>query len=647
MSTQELHFPELSVSGVRADKASELGAQEPLRLSEDALDMLLLAMTRDELVAFIQRGRELVRHQDARFASMLAIGSALGTTLQIDDLLQIIVERTTEMMEAERSSMFLVDDRTGDLWSKVVQGGVNIEIRLQRGQGIAGWVAMTGKSLNIRDAYQDKRFNPKVDETTGYVTRNILCQPIRNVQGDIIGVIQVLNRVQGNFTDEDENLLSAIASQAAVAIENSKLFLSAVEQNMELIEFKDRLEHKVAELDMLYELERLISRAPTTDQLIEGVFQKMLELVHASSAVLTLQGGARRVYTMQDRGEWQPAWRFEERGGEQISPLAEEVCRTRRALLYCRAASAPGVLAQQVSQAGGLYAIVVENAIAVPLLTEDDCLGALELFNTVDPDERGDAAFGDDDRKIVMLVASQLAATFLARRRREEEEKENRLAAIGQMLSGVLHDFKNPMAVISGYVQLMARNNDPGQRAEFAATILKQFEQLNQMTREVLTFARGDKGILLRKVFVHKFMEELGELLEPELTPRNVQLELELEYRQEAKLDPVKIKRAILNLARNAADSMPQGGVFRVRVSRDEARDELVIACSDTGAGIPIEIRDRLFESFVTQGKKDGTGLGLAIVKKVVEDHEGTIAFETSAGVGTTFTIRLPMRGAQ
>jgi signal transduction histidine kinase len=644
MSTQGMQLLEGTVSGGEVGVADRV--PEPLRLTQAALDVLLVAMSREELVALIHHARDLVRRQDARFASMLAIGSALGTTLQIDDLLRLIVERTTEMMEAERSTMFLVDERTGELWSKVVQGGVNIEIRLQRGQGIAGWVAMTGKSLNIRDAYKDARFNPKVDETTGYVTRNILCQPIRNVQGDIIGVIQVLNRVRGSFTDEDENLLSAIASQAAVAIENSKLFLAAVEQNMELIDFKDRLEQKVAELDMLYELERLISRAPSTEQLVEGVFQKMLELVHASCAALTLAGPPRRVYMMQDRGEWQPAWAFEELGGDQISALAEEVMRSRRSALYCAEGCVDSALSAQAVAAQQRYGIEVENAVVVPLLTEDDCLGALELFNTVDQDERGAAGFGEDDRKIVTLVASQLAATLLARRRREEEEKENRLAAIGQMLSGVLHDFKNPMAIISGYVQLMARTDDAGKRAEFAATILKQFEQLNQMTREVLTFARGDKSILLRKVFVHKFMEELSELLTPELEPRGVKLELVLEYRQEAKLDPVKIKRAILNLARNAADSMPQGGTFTVRVFRDEARDELVIACSDTGAGIPVEIRDRLFESFVTQGKKDGTGLGLAIVKKVVEDHDGAISFETRTGQGTTFIMRLPMRSA-
>src|SRR5690606_20158785 len=198
--------------------------------------------------------------------------------LHVDQLLETIVEKTTELMDAERSTLFLVDDQTRELWSKVVQGGINIEIRLQQGQGIAGWVALTGKSLNIRDAYQDPRFNPKVDEDTGYITRNILCQPIRNLRGDITGVLQVLNRREDNFTDEDEYLLSAIASQAAIAIENSKLYLSAVTRNMELIHIKDKLEQKVGELDLLFELERLLGRAQSLEALLRGVGERLLEL---------------------------------------------------------------------------------------------------------------------------------------------------------------------------------------------------------------------------------------------------------------------------------------------------------------------------------------------------------------------------------
>ena len=144
-------------------------------------------------------------------------------------------------------------------------------------------------------------------------------------------------------------------------------------------------------------------------------------------------------------------------------------------------------------------------------------------------------------------------------------------------------------------------------------------------------------------------MSEVQELLEPELHNKGVELDLTLDYRNDIKLDQVKMKRAILNLARNAAEAMGPHGKFTIHVSLvPEGESELLheehvlMALSDTGPGIPLEIRDRLFESFVTQGKKDGTGLGLAIVEKIVTDHGGVITFETESGVGTTFLIRLP-----
>ncbi len=623
------------------------------------LERAVETMSREDLAALVLGARDALQEQDARFAHMLDIGSALGNALHIDDLLDIIVEKTTELMGAERSTLFLIDGRTQELWSKVVQGSVNIEIRLQLGQGIAGWVALTGKSLNIRDAYRDPRFNPKVDESTGYQTRNILCQPIRNLQGHIIGVIQVLNKLVGAFSDEDEYLMSAIASQAAIAIENSKLYLSAIEQNMELIEIKDRLEHKVGELDVLYELERQIGRAQTLEDVVASVFEKTLSLVHAGAGVLTLRGGIgqsqQQVWVVADRGEWKTKWELT-RG--VLSPrlgIGALAVRSRAPISW-RSSEAPGPDEEVCATRQAVHELVdelglgleVENAYALPLMDEGEALGALIVLNTIELDEHGQVGLGQDGVKILSVVAGQLAASVAARRRREEEEKNQRLVSIGQMLSGVLHDFKNPMAIISGYVQLMARADDPEQRSTFATSILKQFDQLNQMTRELLAFARGDSNILVRKVFVHKLMDDLKELLVPELDAHGVALEFDLEYRNEVYIDTAKMKRAILNLARNAAESMSAkgGGVFTVRVRLDEELDQVVFELKDEGGGIPEGIRDNLFESFVTHGKENGTGLGLAIVKKMVEDHGGEVLVETETGVGTTFVIRIPRKVA-
>ena len=136
-------------------------------------------------------------------------------------------------------------------------------------------------------------------------------------------------------------------------------------------------------------------------------------------------------------------------------------------------------------------------------------------------------------------------------------------------------------------------------------------------------------------------MADIEELLTQEFKGRNIELEVVTDYRRNAKFDEGKMKRAIFNLARNAREAMPQGGRFRVVVNRED--DQLVFKFSDAGSGIPEDIRDRLFESFVTHGKQGGTGLGLAIVKKVVEEHKGTIDFESEPGKGTTFEIRLPV----
>ncbi len=155
---------------------------------------------------------------------LLNVMRAVSSELEIDQLLQKIVSKTSEVMNADRCTLFLLDRQTGGLWSKVAQGADMREIRVPRGMGIAGHVALSGETVNIRDAYQDLRFNPEVDRRTGYRTRTILCMPLRNEKREIIGVMQVLNKNEGVFVEEDEQLLDALGSQTVIALENSRLF---------------------------------------------------------------------------------------------------------------------------------------------------------------------------------------------------------------------------------------------------------------------------------------------------------------------------------------------------------------------------------------------------------------------------------------
>jgi serine phosphatase RsbU (regulator of sigma subunit) len=167
--------------------------------------------------------------------TLLEVSKTLAKEVRLDDLLQVIMQKTTEVMEADRSSLFLYDESSNELWSKIAQGLELKEIRFPVGVGIAGDVAKTRTVANIPDAHQDPRFNPDFDRQTNYRTRSVLCLPLTNTDGKLVGVIQCLNKKDGGvFDDEDESLLEALAAHAVVALERARLTEAYVEkQRME------------------------------------------------------------------------------------------------------------------------------------------------------------------------------------------------------------------------------------------------------------------------------------------------------------------------------------------------------------------------------------------------------------------------------
>jgi len=182
---------------------------------------------------------------------------ALASTLDLGELLGRILEVAKTQADAERGTLFLVDEKTDEIWSLIAHGLEKREIRLPLGSGIAGYVAKSGEILNIPDAYADSRFNRDVDAQTGYRTRNILCLPIRNKKGRIIAALQLLNKRHGAFTLEDADFLLTLSEHMALALENAQLHRALLE--------KERLEREMA-------LARDIQRGllPETPPLVPG-----------------------------------------------------------------------------------------------------------------------------------------------------------------------------------------------------------------------------------------------------------------------------------------------------------------------------------------------------------------------------------------
>lgn len=252
---------------------------------------------------------ELARER-RRAKALQEVGLALGSTLDLDQLLELILQKITDLLDADRATLYLLDEQRKRLLSRIMIGDEARSIELPVGQGIAGHVAKVGKSVRVRDAYRDKRFQKEWDTITGYRTRSILAAPMKNHVGRTIGVIQVLNKradartiarksrrgppklgsappelYYGEFSQDDEDLLSALATQAAVSIDNSRLFLSVIQKNMQLVDTKEQLEHRVSDLKLLFELESSMGRAATLEELARAV------VVSAARACQARAGG--------------------------------------------------------------------------------------------------------------------------------------------------------------------------------------------------------------------------------------------------------------------------------------------------------------------------------------------------------------------
>jgi signal transduction histidine kinase len=563
---------------------------------------------------------------------VLDIGTAISSARDVDQLLRLVMDRLTLLLSAEASTLFMLDPEKDELWSRVLKGPTLKEIRIPSTAGIAGHVVQSGKTLLLADAYDDIRFNPEIDRQSGFRTRSMIAAPLRHVSGRILGVVEVLHRKVGAFNQDDRALVEAVASQIAAVLDNVLLLDQLRSQNESLKRTSEALRMAVQDLDVLYEIERAVTSTEDEADLLDRVLGKAIAVLRAGAGSILLKESGRddAMFFRTTKGE-----KSESLLTLSLKPgqgIAGHVAETGQVINVDQADDSPYYDKSIAKRLG----VQVDAVLCVPIVGEGEIIGALQLLN-----KRG--GFSDADARLATLLAGQAGRAITYRKSRVENERRGRLAAIGQMLSGLLHDLRTPMTVIAGYAEIMAAEEDPQERAKESKTILSQLEHLNAMTKETLAFARGERQVLIRKVYLHTFIAEVRAQLEQEFKSTAVELKVNAQYNGVARFDDTKIRRLIFNIARNAIQAMPKGGRFVFTV--DHEHGQLVLTFADNGPGIPEEIAGKLFQSFVSAGKKDGTGLGLAIVKTIAEEHNGTVGFKSKPGKGTTFEVRLPLEG--
>lgn len=351
------------------------------RLQQTDIERLLGGLSDAEKIQLLIRITELVR----RTTALVDVANRVSDTLSLDVLFPRLMEVVTETLNAERSSLFLYDAETKELFSRVMQGNAIGEVRFLADRGIAGSVFTSGRGEIIPDAYADPRFNRKVDTDTGYRTRNILCVPIRNKKQEVIGVTQALNKREGAFDAEDQQLLEALSSQAAAALENAQMF--------------EKVERSQREEALLLDVVSSITSEILLDPLLEKILAAATQLLGADRGSLFLYDPAgNELWSRVAGGESPQQIRFPAGAG-----IAGE-CFTRGICINIDDAYGDVRFNPAVDKGTGYR---TRNILCMPIATKGGSkVGVMEILN------KKEGSFTANDQRRLAALCAQAAVSI-------------------------------------------------------------------------------------------------------------------------------------------------------------------------------------------------------------------------------------------
>jgi signal transduction histidine kinase len=405
-------------------------------------------------------------------------------------------------------------------------------------------------------------------------------------------------------------MLSAIAGTGAPCYKPGMGFPGPGEVDEAFLAEHRRLERRSRELHSLHALARGLDTVTEPDRVLALVAEAARNIAGVARAEVVAQVGTHE----------RPWW-----SAPAAAPFSVEV---RQAI----EADLGGFRSRKTT---GLPAGLPAQVLPITIERSGELLGWV-LF--VDP-----PPLSTDTRDLLDVLAGLAATTLHNFELLQDRIRSERLTTVGRMISTIVHDFRNPMTSIRGYAAMIEEMDiGPARRKECAHLVLEETERMSAMIDEILEFTSGGTPRLRRKrIAMPDLIARMQRLVEPDLGERSIVFRSDLAFRGILIVDADRMVRALLNIATNAADAMPSGGTLTVQ-SRERA-GEVEIEVQDTGNGIAPELLPRIFEPFFTHGKPRGVGLGMAITRKIVEDHGGRIGFTSAIGVGSAFTITLPM----
>jgi len=601
----------------------------------------------DQAAAILDRAR-LYREMEERarqLAALNEVGSVITSTLDLRTALNLIMDIAVELLQSQAGSLVLVDQDTDELVFEVTVGPGSADLvgaRLPPGTGIVGAVVQKSESVIVGNAQADQRWYRDLD--AGFVTRSIIAVPMVS-RGRAIGVIELLNRRDGvPFGEDDERLLTAFAANAAVSIENARLFTQT----------DQALEARVEELSMMQRIDRELNASLDYNVVMNLTLSWALRMTGADAglivAIVETDDGVRGLRLLANQGYSEELVAVYG-DGKDIWPLEQgilgRVVRTGRPELVENVENDPD------------YTQVVSETVAqltVPIRCEERIVGAIALESS----QAG--RFDREALEFVIRLADHAAIAIENARLFEQVRRAN--DAKTEFVSFVSHELKQPMTSIRGYTDLLIKGAGgeltDAQRS-FLDTVRANADRMNVMVSDLLDVSRIESGrirLVFASVAIEQVIQDTLQTISRQIKAKKQTLEVDLA----PNLPPVwgdrdRLVQIVTNVVSNAHKYTPEGGSITVRVQRwsdgqGDGEQNCFVLCSvaDTGIGIAPKDQARLFTKYFRADDPSvrnvaGTGLGLVITKSLVELQGGEMWVESEVGKGSTFAFTIPVAG--
>ncbi|MEY2407904.1 MAG: hypothetical protein QOF48_574 [Verrucomicrobiota bacterium] len=566
-----------------------------------------------------------LRERNERLALLHDISNVIHATLDSQEALNLILREAVRVMRASSGSVALLNPTSGFLEIQSSQG-LPPEVQATRllvGKGITGWVARAGLPARVPDVHADPRYvmlRPEV--------RSELAVPLA-VAGEVKGVLNVDSDRPDAFSAADQELLEALAIQAAKVIHTTWLY--------EQLGLKARL------FESLASVSRTINATLNLDDALQAVTREACQLMGGKVCSLLLLDDTREWLDLRASHGAGRAYLKKPRLSVAESLLGM-VVRRKKPTQIENVQTSPRYQHVGVAQREGLVSL-----LGVPLLFGGEAIGALSVYT-------GERHIFSNEEIHILSALTELSAIAIEKARLyerivdvEEQLRQNeQLSALGLLAAEVAHEIRNPLTVMKMLYHSMDLQFPPEDpRARDAVIMGEKMNHLNRIVEQVLDFARTTEP-KLAPVDVNKLIDDLGLLTRHKFRAQRVELVCRLASGLPIVMaDPVQLEQAFLNLMLNAAQAMPDGGRLTVTThavapGRGGKPARVVVEVRDTGVGMTEEQCARAFSSLLSTTQPQGTGLGLAIVRRVVETHRGDVSVKSRPGRGTTMTVTLP-----